>query len=200
MQTVVSGFLLGLSLILPIGAQNSLVLRLGLLGRHVLPVVVFCALSDAILIAAGVWGFSGLLALVPQLQTWAALGGGLFLLAYGAQSYRTALRGGQKMGDGDAPPSVWRTLGVAAAMTWLNPHVYLDTVALVGAVANQSPSPFLFGLGAIIASFSFFFGLGFGARGLAPIMRSPLAWRVLDGFIGTVMLILAVKLLWPLIP
>lgn len=199
MQAAFSGFLLGLSLILPIGAQNTLVLRLGLLRRHVLPVVLFCALSDAVLIAAGVSGFAGLLARMPQLQFWAALGGGLFLLAYGGLSFLAAIRGGQGMDPGAAPPSVWRSLGAAAVMTWLNPHVYLDTVALIGAVANQSAEPFYFGLGAMLASFVFFFTLGFGARGLAPIMQRAVAWRILDVFIGSVMLGLATKLLWPIL-
>lgn len=191
------GFATGLSLILAIGAQNAFVLRQGLLRRHVLPLVLFCAMSDALLIAAGVAGFGALAERWPHFPDLMAAAGAVFLLAYGGLRLRAAWRGDGAM-DPDGPsPTLAATLAAAAAFTWLNPHVYLDTVGLIGAVSTQfdGAARLAFGVGAVSASFTFFFALGFGARWLAPLLRTRRAWRVLDAGIGVVMWALAAKLL-----
>lgn len=194
----VNGFSLGFSLILAIGAQNAFILRQGLARQHVLPVVLFAATSDAILVALGVAGFGGVLRLFPALPDVMAIAGAAFLFVYGALRLRTMIRGGESLQTGAEPVPLRRALALCFGFTWANPHVYLDTVGLIGAVSTKYPGiteKAAFGLGAILASFGFFFSLGFGARMLAPIMRSPRAWRVLDGLIAAVMLTLAVGLL-----
>ena len=193
----VTGFFTGLSLILAIGAQNAFVLRQGLLRQHVFPLALFCAASDAVLIAAGVAGFSTLTARWPGLPLVMSLGGAAFLVAYGLSRLIAAWRGGHALEGGAVGGSLRRTLAIAAAFTWLNPHVYLDTLGLIGAVSTGFPAGAertAFGLGAVASSFVFFFSLGYGARLLAPLMRSPTAWRVLDALIGATMLAIAAKL------
>lgn len=193
----VTGFFTGFSLILAIGAQNAFVLRQGLIGRHVLPLVLLCSISDAVLIAAGVAGFGAVVQAAPALPRIMALAGAAFLFAYGALRFRAAVAGGDALVLEGTGGSLGRVLATGAAFTWLNPHVYLDTLALVGAVSTRFEpldDKLAFGLGAILASFVFFFSLGFGARLLAPVMRSPRAWRWLDVGIGVVMWALAVSL------
>lgn len=193
-----TGFATGFSLILAIGAQNAFVLRQGLLRAHVFWLCLLCAASDAILIAAGVAGFGLITAQLPWLPRVMSIGGGLFLLAYGALRLWAAWKGDYKLVLAGQSAGLWATLGTAAAFTWLNPHVYLDTLGLVGAVSTQFPAPaekLAFGIGATTASFVFFFGLGYAARLLAPVMQSARAWRVLDVIIGVVMWALAIKLL-----
>lgn len=194
------GFGLSLGLIAAIGAQNAFVLRQGVLRAHVLAVCLTCALSDALLIAAGVAGFGALAGQVPWVELLMRLGGALFLLAYGWRSFCSAWRGGGVLRA--APAGQGQRLGAVLAttlaLTWLNPHVYLDTVVLIGSVAAQYPGHRLaFGLGAATASFVFFFSLGFGARFLAPVFARPTAWRALDLAVGCVMWMIAGKLLWP---
>lgn len=192
-----TGFFTGLSLILAIGAQNAFVLRQGLLRSHVFPLVLFCATSDAVLITAGVAGFGALTARWPGLPLVMSLGGAAFLVAYGVSRLMAAWRGGQALENGGEAQSLKRTLAIAAAFTWLNPHVYLDTLGLIGAVSTgfaPGAERLAFGLGATSASFVFFFSLGYGARLIAPVMRSPAAWRILDGLIGLTMLAIAAKL------
>lgn len=190
------GFALGFSLILAIGAQNAFVLRQGLRRQHVLPVVLTCALSDAVLIAAGVTGMGTLAGALPWFAPLMRFGGAAFLLWYGALNLRTAWRGGSGLtagqGAGHALP---RTLAVVLALTWLNPHVYLDTVVLIGSIAAQYDDRLAFGLGAGSASFVFFFLLGYGARLLAPLLARPGAWRALDAAIGLTMWAIAAKLI-----
>ena len=191
-----AGFGLGLSLIMAIGAQNAFVLRQGVLRAHVLPVVLACALSDAVLIGLGVAGFGALAQAVPWLEGAMRYGGAAFLLAYGARSALAAWRGGTHLdaaAQGARPLAA--TLVTALALTWLNPHVYLDTVVLLGAISAQFPDARgAFALGAILASFSFFFALGYGARFLAPIFARPLSWRILDVAIALVMWTIAIRL------
>lgn len=191
-----TGFGLGLSLIMAIGAQNAFVLRQGLMRMHVLPVVLTCALSDAVLIAAGVSGFGLMADRLPWLPVLLRWGGVAFLAVYGARAFLSAWRGeGALRAEGAAAASLSAALLACLAFTWLNPHVYLDTVVLVGSVASRWPGQeFAFGLGAVCASFAFFFALGFGARGLAPVFARPAAWRVLDAGIGAVMWTIALKL------
>ncbi|MAN97911.1 LysE/ArgO family amino acid transporter [uncultured Roseovarius sp.] len=195
MQAGLAGFALGLSLIMAIGAQNAFVLRQGLRREHVLAVVLVCALSDAVLVAAGVTGFGVLSEAVPGLERIMRYGGAAFLLVYGARSFLAAWRGGAALEAGEGAGSLRRAVLTCLALTWLNPHVYLDTVVLLGSVSAQYADRFAFGLGAVTASFVFFFALGYGARLLAPLFRRPESWRVLDAGVGCVMWAIAIGLL-----
>lgn len=193
------GFSTGFSLILAIGAQNAFVLRQGLLRKHVFWLCLLCAVSDALLIAAGVAGFGALVHAFPALPRVMALAGAAFLFAYGALRFWAAYRGDYHMTLSGQSASLTVTLTTAAAFTWLNPHVYLDTLGLVGAISTQyvdMARKWAFGTGAMLASFVFFFGLGYGARLMAPIMQSARSWRILDNLIGVVMWALATKLLF----
>lgn len=195
MTAFFAGFALGISLILAIGAQNAFVLRQGLMRAHVLPVVLVCAASDALLIAAGVAGFGALTQAVPGLEWSMRLFGATFLVWYGLRTLRAAWRGGQAMQAGPQAGSLRTAVLTCLALTWLNPHVYLDTVVLLGAVSAQYDDRLNFAIGAMIASFVFFFALGYGARLLAPLFEKPVAWRVLDLLIGVTMLLIAASLL-----
>ena len=194
--TFLPGFVLGFSLILAIGAQNAMVLRQGLRREHVFAVCLTCALSDGVLIAAGVAGSGALAAKLPWFEPLMRYGGAAFLLCYGALSFRTAWRGGQAMQLADAPRAgLLATLGTVLALTWLNPHVYLDTVVLLGSISAQYEDRLIFALGAICASFAFVFSLGYGARALAPVFARPRAWQGLDVLVGLTMWAIAAKLL-----
>lgn len=220
-MTLLAGFGLGLSLIVAIGAQNIFVLRQGIRKQHVWMVVVICAVSDAVLIAAGVAGAGAAITSVPWLVTAVRWAGAAFLLGYAVLAARRAWKpahegaqlerephseplegdaGTEATGASDlAPKSTttgMRTTALTAlALTWLNPHVYLDTVLLVGSVAaTHGDERWIFGVGAIIGSLVWFTALGFGARLLSPLLSRPLAWRVLDGVIAVVMLVIAVML------
>jgi len=196
MGALLSGFLLSLSLIVAIGAQNAFVLRQGLRGEHVFAVCAVCAVSDAILITAGVAGFGALVIAVPWLAPVMRFGGAAFLLFYGLRSLWSAWRkpGALNPAD-DVRKSLAATLATCLAFTWLNPHVYLDTVLLLGSVSTRyAGQRVTFAAGAITASLLFFFALGYGARLLRPLFANPRAWRVLDGLIGLTMLGLAAKL------
>ncbi|HHB80354.1 MAG TPA: amino acid transporter [Aliiroseovarius sp.] len=195
-----TGFFTGFSLILAIGAQNAFVLRQGLLRLHVLPLVLLCDISDAVLITAGVVGFGAVVALFPSLPRIMSLAGAAFLLTYGAARFWAAWKGEYALEIGGASRGLWQTLAIGAAFTWANPHVYLDTLGLIGAVSTgyaDWPAKVAFGVGAVSASFAFFFSLGYGARLLAPVMSSPRAWRWLDLGIAGIMWGLAAKLLLP---
>lgn len=195
-QAATAGFALGLSLILAIGAQNAFVLRQGLKGAHVFAVCLTCAVSDATLIAAGVAGFGALAEAVPWLELAMRIFGAGFLIWYGYVNLRAAWRGGAAMKtEGGAEPSLRAALLTCLALTWLNPHVYLDTVVLLGSISAQYEDRLAFALGAMTASFVFFFALGYGARGLRPLFSSPAAWRVLDLVVGLTMWAIALKLL-----
>lgn len=196
-ETAVAGFALGFSLILAIGAQNAFVLRQGLRGEHVLAVVMTCALSDAVLIAAGVAGFGLLVERFPLAVDLARWGGAAFLLVYGALSFRAAWRGGAALEtEGRERVRLGAALATCLMLTWANPHVYLDTVVLLGGISAQYGAPWVFGAGAIVSSFTFFSMLGFGARLLRPLFVSPRAWQVLDVLVGITMWGIALKLLW----
>jgi len=191
------GFGMSAALIVAIGAQNAFVLRVGLRREHVLPVVLVCALSDALLITLGVLGVGTLVQNSPVLLAVARYGGAAFLIAYGALAARRAWRS-SGMALRDAPPTSLRTaLATCFALTYLNPHCWLDTVVLLGAVAGQLPAAqrSAFGLGATAASFAWFFALGYGARLLRSVFERPVAWRWLDGAIALVMWGIAASLL-----
>ena len=172
---LIPGFLLGLSLIVVIGAQNAFVLRHGLRGEHVLAICTLCAASDAILILAGVAGVAQITATWPWLEPIVRYAGAAFLFAYGARSLVAAIRapGALVPADIEATP-LGRTLVMCLALTWLNPHVYLDTLVLIGSISSQYPDrEWVFAAGAVAASFVFFFGLGYGAALLRPLF----AWN-----------------------
>lgn len=191
-----AGFRLGLGLIVAIGAQNAFVLRQGLRREHVLAVALFCALSDAVLIAVGVSGMGALSRLAPWVTEVLRWGGVAFLSWYALRAARAAWRGGEALEAGQgAAPSLRAVMLTVAALTWANPHVWLDTVVLLGAVSAQFPGQGLaFGLGAATASFTFFFALAYGARLLAPLFARPLAWRLLDGLVAVIMASVALRL------
>jgi L-lysine exporter family protein LysE/ArgO len=192
----IAGFLLGLSLILPIGAQNAFVLRIGLRGEHVLAVCLTCAVSDAVLILAGISGFARLSAALPWAEAVLLYGGAAFLVVYGARSFMAAF-GSESLRPAEASPSsLRRALLTCLALTWLNPHVYLDTVVLIGSISTQfADGKGWFAAGAMLASFAFFFSLGFGARLLKPLFARPVTWRILDVAIGLIMWATAARLL-----
>lgn len=197
MTAFIPGFLLSISLILAIGAQNAFVLRQGLRRAHVFWVCLTCAASDAILIAAGVAGFGALAEAVPLFETVMRYGGAAFLLWYGWQNARSAWRGGAVLETGGTEEQSLRAaILTVLALTWLNPHVYLDTVVLIGSISAQYDDRLLFGIGATLASFVFFFALGYGARLLSPLFARPRSWQVLDAIIALTMWGIALKLLY----
>lgn len=191
------GLALSLGLIVAIGAQNAFVLRQGLRREHVGPVVLFCAVADAVLITAGVLGMAQALGDRPLLAQALAVGGAAFLAHYGWQALRRARQSHQlQAADGGGAMGRGAALAQAAAFTLLNPHVYLDTVLLVGSIGAQQPAGLQgwFVAGASTASLVWFTALGFGARWLAPVFARPKAWQVLDGLIGLTMWAMAVLL------
>ncbi|NNE63931.1 MAG: amino acid transporter [Gammaproteobacteria bacterium] len=198
MDTFIYGFSLGFSLILAIGAQNAFVLKQGLKTEHVFLVCFICALSDAVLILLGVSGFHFLLSQFPALVTVTRYGGALFLLVYGFLSFRSALISKHSLKPGESTAgSARRAALTCLAFTWLNPHVYLDTVVLLGSISAQFKGQLVeFAAGATSASFVFFFSLGYGARLLRGIFEKPRAWQVLEILIGLIMWAIAVKLLF----
>ncbi|MEO6943554.1 MAG: LysE/ArgO family amino acid transporter [Lacisediminihabitans sp.] len=194
---LVAGLGLGLSLIVAIGAQNAFVLRQGIRAQHVLVVVALCALSDLMLIFLGISGVGFVIGRFPVVLVVIRWLGAAFLVSYGLLAARRAFLGSRLVveGDGDGPSRRSVVLTVLA-LTWLNPHVYLDTVLLLGAVANThgDVGRWWFGAGAGVASIMWFTALGFGARLLAGVFAKPLAWRVLDAVIAATMIVLGVSL------
>jgi L-lysine exporter family protein LysE/ArgO len=197
-QAFFTGFITLLSLILAVGAQNIFVLRQGLLRRHVAAICLFAALSDAILIWTGVIGFGIISTIAPsftQIMTWI---GTLFLATYGGLRFWAAYKGVYDVEMTKGKTTLRKALVTLAAFTLLNPHVYLDTLGLIGAVSTQYGSiadKYAFATGASLGSLVFFFGLGYGARALAPVMTSPKAWRFLDIGVGLTMWTIAVVLI-----
>jgi L-lysine exporter family protein LysE/ArgO len=196
LAATVAGFVLGGSLIIAIGAQNAFILRQGLIPQHVFPLVLFCAVSDATLILAGVAGFGEAIKAAPTLLKVVQYGGAAFLFWYGLTAFRRAFAtGALEAAQGGGMP-LRAALMQCTAFTWLNPHVYLDTVVLVGGISTTfGENRWWYAVGAATASFAWFFALGYGARLLAPLFRKPSAWKALDIGIGCVMWLLAVKIL-----
>ncbi|MCK0117389.1 LysE family transporter [Isoptericola sp. S6320L] len=202
MLIFLAGLGLGLSLIVAIGAQNAFVLRQGVRREHVGVVVLVCAASDAVLYAAGGAGLGALVEQHPGLVEVARWAGAAVVLGYGALAARRAWRGGEELEAArdvarpDAGRRLRPVLLTALALTWLNPHVYLDTVVLQGSIAaGYGDDRWLFTAGAVVSSVLWFVGLGYGARFLAPLLRRPGAWRVVDGVIALIMLAVAASLL-----
>lgn len=196
LEALVAGYLVSFSLIAAIGAQNAFVLRQGIRREHVGWVVLVCAASDAVLMTAGVAGFGTVSQRVPWLGDAMLWAGVAFLLVYGALRFRAAWQGGAALvPTAAAPVALRRVILTCLVLTWANPHVYLDTVVLVGAISAQyEPYAVAFGAGAIAASASFFTALGFGARLLAPVMARPRSWVVLEVIVGATMWAIAAAL------
>ena len=196
LEAALQGYLVAISLIMAIGAQNAFVLRQGLRREHVLAVVLVCALSDAVLIATGVAGFGAASKAAPWLGEAMRWAGVAFLVVYGALRFRAAARGGEALRPTDATSaSLGQVLATCLVLTWANPHVYLDTVVLLGSISAQyAPHQLVFGIAAACGSFSFFAALGFGARLLAPVFARPAAWVWLEIGVGATMWAIAVAL------
>jgi L-lysine exporter family protein LysE/ArgO len=196
LDAVVAGLLTGLSLIVAIGAQNAYVLRQGLLRQYVGPVVAICSLSDLVLIAAGVAGIGAIVQHAPTALTVVRWLGVAFLTAYGVRSLWRARHAEALEASTEEEPRLRGAVLQATALTWLNPHVYLDTVLLLGSIAaHHGPSgKWWFAAGAGLGSLVWFTGLGYGARLAAPLLSRPRAWQVLDVLIGLTMLAIAYQL------
>lgn len=193
-----AGFVTGAGLIIAIGAQNAFVLRQGLQRSHVGLVVTVCALSDALLILLGVAGIGVLIQQWPVLLQALRFGGAAFLAWYGLQAAQRAWQGSAVLAAGQNDTTSWQqVLLTCLAFTWLNPHVYLDTMVLIGSLSTRYPgtAQWAFGLGACAASMAWFSALGFGARLLQPVFNRPRAWQILDGCIAVIMLLLCMLLL-----
>lgn len=193
-----AGLGMGLSLIVAIGAQNAFVLRQGLKGEHVLAVCLACAVSDAMLIVVGVTSFGQIASWLPWVDPVMRVGGAAFLAWYGAKSLMSALRSTNTLSVEGKPATkpLLPTLLTCLALTWLNPHVYLDTVVLLGSVSTQfAGQQSAFATGAVAGSFLFFFALGFGAALLRPVFAKPIAWRILETLIALVMWAISLKLI-----
>lgn len=193
------GMTTALTLIVAIGAQNAYVLKQGIIGRFVVPIIIFCILSDALLIGLGIFGLGFLIESAPWILEVFRWGGGAFLLWYGASAARRALNPSSMTVDASSsgPQTLTRALLLAGAMTYLNPHTYLDTVILLGSLANQhgADGRWIYYAGAVTGSTVWFILLGLGARYLRPLFEKPTAWRVLDALIACVMFFLAFKIM-----
>jgi L-lysine exporter family protein LysE/ArgO len=195
LTSALAGFAASVVLIVAIGAQNAFVLRQGLRREHVLAVVITCAVSDLLLISAGIAGLGAAVSARPAAVTAIRWVGAAFLLTYAVLAARRAWRPDTLKPVNQAPATLRATLLTCLALTYLNPHVYLDTVMLLGSVAQQYQHRWLFGIGAAVASGVWFSALGLGAHRLAPVLARPAAWRVLDGLIAVVMAAIAITLL-----
>jgi len=199
MTVILKGALVSGTLIIAIGSQNAFVLRQGLSGSHVLPVVLTCFLCDVLLMTLGIFGVGTAVGSQPTVSAGLALAGAGFLFWYGARAFVRALTSTQTLqpGSRNGASARWNAVGATLAVTLLNPHVYLDTVVIVGGitVGFTSAEKLRFLLGALLASLAWFLALGYGARLLQPVFQTPRAWRVLDGLIGTVMWWIAVGLM-----
>ncbi|MCH7315452.1 LysE/ArgO family amino acid transporter [Acinetobacter sp. ANC 3882] len=190
------GLGIGFSLILAVGAQNAFVLKQGLKQQHVFWVCLICALSDSILIYLGVTGFSKIVVDFPLIVTIAKYFGAAFLFFYGLRNFYSAINNSSALNPSEIEKdSLLKIIGMCLAFTWLNPHVYLDTVILVGSISVQfADDLYLFAAGTILASWLFFFALGYGARILLPLFKKASSWRVLDVLVGIMMWAIATKL------
>lgn len=196
MYSLVSGFLVGFSLILAIGAQNAFVLRQGLRRAHVFWIALCCSVLDGVLIVAGIMGFGMLATAFPWVETIMLIGGAAFLIWFGCQSALSAWRGGNTLEAAENEAQTLRqALTTLAALSLLNPHLYLDTVVFMGSISAQYDNQLAFGIGAVSSSFTFFFGLSYGAQLLRPLFASARAWQVLDACIALIMWAIAAKLL-----
>ena len=195
----ISGFLISISLILALGPQNVFVLRQGLLRSHVFASCLVCSISDALLIAAGVLGVGLFISEIEGLATWMSIGASIFLIFYGFLRVKSALNPKGLEIDDSESKELWPTILAGLAFTYLNPHVYVDTLLLIGGASSSyaGDDKVMFGIGAATASFVFFFSLGYGAKSLSPILNNPESWKIIDFFIAGVMFTVAAILLLP---
>ena len=185
-----NGLALSGALIIAIGAQNAFLLNRALRNQHQYSVALLCSLSDAIFICLGIFGMGALVQAQPGLLLWISIVGAVFLFVYGALAFKSAAQShAMSMDYGDGKYSLTKALGIAASVSWLNPHVYLDTMVLLGSISSQyvGYDKIWFGCGAVSASFIWFFSLAWGAQWLMPIFTNPVSWRVLDALIGVIM-------------
>ena len=196
MSALIAGFSLSFTLILAIGSQNAFVLRQGLKKEHIFIVCLICAVSDALLITLGVSGFSVIIDKTPWIEPLARYGGALFLFVYGAKSFWSAYSANESLEPAKEKTSSLKiVVATCLAFTWLNPHVYLDTLMLIGSVSTQYVGQKIeFTIGACLSSFVFFFSLGYGARVLRPFFENPKSWKILDFCIGCIMWLIAFSL------
>ncbi|WP_264981091.1 LysE/ArgO family amino acid transporter [Pseudodesulfovibrio portus] len=199
MTAFISGFGMGGGLIVAIGAQNAFVLTQGVRRNHHVAVAALCIFCDAVLISFGVTGVGTLVASNPTLGMIAAWGGAAFLAWYGFSALKSAISGGSLDAGTEEGRGLRHTLTLTLAVTLLNPHVYLDTIVFMGSISGQFPTPdrYLFGAGAITASFCWFVGLTLCGRMLAPLFSRPVTWRILDSVVCLTMWIIAASLIWP---
>ena len=197
LNAILAGFALGGGLIVAIGAQNAFVIRQGVLNQHVFWICLFCSVSDAILIWGGTYGLGTILEVLPWLLKVMQYGGAAFLIWYGIKAARRVLKPEALNDSTKAASNLFMALATCAALTWLNPHVYLDTVVLVGSIANARPQgeQAAFALGASLASFAWFYAIGYGAKSLRGPLSKPIVWRGIDAAIALIMFWLAIKLL-----
>ena len=195
----ISGFLISISLILALGPQNVFVLRQGLLRSHVFASCLVCSISDALLIAAGVLGVGLFISEIEGLATWMSVGASIFLIFYGFLRVKSALNPKGLEIDDSESKELWPTILAGLAFTYLNPHVYVDTLLLIGGASSSytGDHKVMFGIGAATASFVFFFSLGYGAKSLSPILNNPESWKIIDLFIAGIMFTVAAILLLP---
>lgn len=197
-HTFLSGLGLGLSLIAAIGAQNAFILKQALKKEYIFTICLICSLSDALLISLGVGGFSAVVKSIPWLDPVARYGGAAFLIFYGTNSFISAFKKTHALiPEGGKVASSYKVVILTClTFTWLNPHVYLDTIVFMGTISTQFEGHHLeFALGAISASFIFFFAVGYGARLLIPIFKNPRSWKILEFLIGILMYAIALKIL-----
>jgi len=195
----ISGFLISISLILALGPQNVFVLRQGLLRTHVFAACLVCSISDALLITAGVLGVGLFISEIEELAIWMSVGAALFLIGYGILRIKSAFNPkGMEVDKGESK-ELWPTILAGLAFTYLNPHVYVDTLLLIGGASSSyvGDEKLMFGVGAATASFVFFFSLGYGAKRLSPILNNPESWKIIDLFIAGIMFTVAGILLFP---
>lgn len=187
--TFLTGMGTGGGLIIAIGAQNAFVLSQGVRKKHVIVIPLICAVCDALLVAIGVAGFGNFIASSSVLSQVAGIGGGLFLFCYGMGAFRSAFKGQQLSSDQKGETTLKAAVLTTLAVTLLNPHVYIDTILLLGSIASQfqDPGHLVFGAGAATASFVWFFALSLGSGFLAPLFKRQLSWRILDTLVGIIM-------------
>ena len=190
------GLAAGAGLIIAIGAQNAFVLSQGIRGRFNFITPLICSLSDAVLISAGVLGVGGFFSVNPGLIKWASWGGASFLTYYGLRSLVSAFSKNELSAENSGPATLGSAVLATLAVTLLNPHVYLDTIVLLGSISSSFPGygRYFFGAGAVTASFLWFFILSFGGRKLSPFFKNPRSWKVLDILIAAVMFLIAFSL------
>ncbi len=195
--TYLKGVGIGGGLIIAIGAQNAFVLSQGVRKNHVLAIALICSICDMLLISIGISGTGSFVAESTRLTSLATIGGAFFLFLYGCRSFLSAFKGGSIETDEKASDSLEGVVIATLAVTFLNPHIYLDTIVLMGSISAKFPGSgrYIFGAGAITASFIWFFSLSFGGRALAPYFKKPVAWKILDTLVGIVMWMIAISLI-----